>query len=111
MNRLLLVTPEFDFGDIRHEHILTPQQLRDFLEFRIAVARTVKRDEHAKHIAKIVIHERRTRHGRQLPLDVIDLASQLIPDLRQCIPAVLILDSDRHRRQSAFGPGFDLLDL
>ena len=103
------LTPEIDFGDVLHEQQFTAQELYVFLEFREAVFRSRYGEENAVDIAKVINDLRLAGARRQLVLNIANLAAYLVPDLRQRIFVVLVLDAHRDRRQAAVRFRLDFL--
>ena len=85
----LLFAEEFDLLDVRHQQQLAAQELDVAAQFGLRVAVAGDRQEDAVHVAEIVDHHRPAAHrGRQLRLHVGDLATQLVPDLRDRVLVV-----------------------
>ena len=79
----LLFAEELDALDVRHQQQLAAQELGVAAQLGERVAVAGDGQEDAVDVAEIVDHHRPAAHrGRQLRLDVGDLAAQLVPDLR-----------------------------
>ena len=111
VDRFLNVGQDRNPFDVLHPQDLDLQHLGDLVELRELVAVAGQNDVHAVDIAEIVVDDRRSGSWRKLPLVVVDLAPQLVPDLGQTVLIVLVLDRDLHVRQTAGGPRLDPLDL
>ena len=78
----LLGGEELDLLDVRHQQQLAAQELGVAAQLRERVAVAGNGQEDAVDVAEIVDHHRPAAYrGRQLRLDVVDLATQLVPHL------------------------------
>src|SRR5262249_17756251 len=91
---------------------LTPQKLGVPTELRGRITVAADRQKDAVDVAEIVDHYRPAAHrGRQLRLDVVDLATELVPDLRDSILVGLVPDTGGDNGQPARRLRLDAIEL
>src|SRR5262249_39790556 len=70
------------------------------------------RQENAEHVAEVVDHHRPAAYrGRQLRLDVGDLAAEFVPDLGDAVLVVAVLDGNDDHGPAARRLRLDALEL
>ena len=99
-----------DLAHPRQQHQLTAQVVGEIAQFLGAVALAGEQQEEAEYIAEIIPHLRRVDPRWQVGLQVVDLAPQFIPDLRDLLGLVLAVQFQADLRQPGTGDGGDLLD-
>ncbi len=108
----LLFAEELDFLDIRHQEHFAAQEIGVAAQFRLRVALAGNGQEDAVDVAKIVDHHRPPAHRRgQLRLDIGDLAAKFVPDLRDSVLIVPVLDNGGDHRPAARRLRFNPLEL
>ena len=97
------MSEDFDFLHVRHEQQLAAEQLGRLVELRVGEIRPGERKENPEDVTEVIDDKRRPRPRRQMALGVGNLAAEFVPDLRQRMTVVLVLDRDRYRAAAALG--------
>ena len=110
LHLLLAGAGQADLAYARQQHQFTAQVVGEIAQFLGAVALAGEQQEEAEYIAEIIPHLRRVDPRWQVGLQVVDLAPQFIPDLRDLLGLVLAVQFQADLRQPGTGDGGDLLD-
>ncbi len=111
VDRLVALTPEGDLGHVLDQQQLLLVELGHVAQLGVGVVVAVDGDEDAPHVAEVVVHHRGAGTGRELALDVADLAPQLVPHLGQGELVVLVLDVGLDLGGPPVGGGLDPVEL
>src|SRR5215472_17076652 len=108
----MLVREQCDFFDARYQLEFATQEVSVAPQFRLCETVAGNSQENAVDVSKIVDHHRfAADRRRQTGLDVVDLATQFIPDLRDPVSIVLILHYRGDYRPAARRLRFDATEL
>ena len=100
INRATLHAEQFHFGHILHVQQLVLDSLGLILQLTIGMRFAAQSVEYAQHIAKIIVHHRRSGSSRQLGLHISHFPPQLIPKLLHLVGTDFLLYIYRDFRQT-----------